>query len=45
MVVLSSTFSKAFVTYVAPLSCLVGNHFQRPAEMLRFALSFRSREE
>ena len=26
-------------------SCLAGNHFEHPAEMLRFALSFHSREE
>lgn len=41
----SSTFFKAFVTYVARSSCLVGNDFECPAEMLRFALSFHSREE
>ena len=41
----SSTFFKAFVTYVALSSCLVGNDFECPAEMLRFALSFHSREE
>ena len=41
----SSTFLKAFVTYVALSSCLVGNDFECPAEMLRFALSFHSREE